>query len=101
MTSDGDILRRMLLSGRSAEDLLAMDRKVAEMREANRKPASERTGRLRNIGVCRLGAFARYVYWQCVDCNTDFPQLPGNAGPSCNGTQISLCPWCRPKRVLP
>ncbi len=56
-----------------------------------------KTGRLIDAGHHKLGAFERYRYSKCVDCETMYPHSNQKAlGPSCNGAMIDLCPWCRP-----
>ncbi len=47
-------------------------------------------GTLRYIGRHNLGRFARYVYYRCDSCGTDYPVLEGTR-PSCNGKVIDTC----------
>lgn len=55
---------------------------------------AQKTGKLRDIGVHRLGIANSYRYSECIDCGSQYPHV--RFGASCNGHDITLCPWCRP-----
>jgi hypothetical protein len=56
----------------------------------NDQTTPAKTGALRYIGEFNLGVFARYRYYACVDCGSEYPDA------QCNGRMLTLCPWCRP-----
>jgi len=57
------------------------------------RPSGLARGALLNMGEARLGRFDTYQWWRCVDCGTEYPQVPFRAI-TCNGYAIGRCPWC-------
>lgn len=74
----------------------AFDSDCAVCGGKHRDAIHPKTGQLMNIGRHNLGR-ENYLYFQCVDCKSDFPCIKENGIPWCNGSPISKCPFCAPQ----